>query len=229
MIRFTLLALSALLFVPALHAEDAKPDWKWEKDVARIEGYNEKAPKGAIVFVGSSSISSWGDLPTSFPGLTVLKRGFGGSVVADQIRALPRIVLPIAPKVVAYYCGDNNVTSAKSDPQVAVDGFVTWLDSLQEALPGTQVVYLAIKPSPSRKAAWPVAQEANKRIQAICEQRKGVVFADVATVLLTETGEMRPELYKPDALHMNAEGYALWIPVLDPLLKAGLAAADAAK
>lgn len=47
-------------------------------------------PKGGIVFAGSSSIRML-DIPTVFPGLKALNRGFGGSQI-------PEILTPHLPK-----------------------------------------------------------------------------------------------------------------------------------
>lgn len=196
------------------------PSWRFESAVAAIEARNADAPRGAVVFVGSSSVTGWWHLTRCFPGHSVLKRGFGGSSTPDQLKALPRIVLPIEPSVVAYYCGDNDLSRPERDPQRAVDGFVAWLDALHAALPATQVLYLAIKPSPARAAAWPTVQLANQRIAALCAERDGVTFVDVATPLLTAEGEMRPELYRDDRLHLNRAGYDQWIPVITAALDA---------
>lgn len=208
--------LATLLILAPLASEDGA--WRHEAAVAKIEARNADTPKGAIVFVGSSSIAGWGSLAKDLEGHTVVRRGFGGSNVADQLKAIDRIVVPIAPAVVAYYCGDNDITSATSDPQVPVDGFKAWVQRLHAALPGTHVLYLSIKPSPKRKAAWPQAQEANRQIKAYCESDPRLTFVDLGTCLLTEDGEMRPELYKEDQLHLQPAGYAEWTKVVKPVL-----------
>ena len=100
--------LATLLILAPLASEDGA--WRHEAAVAKIEARNADTPKGAIVFVGSSSIAGWGSLAKDLEGHTVVRRGFGGSNVADQLKAIDRIVVPIAPAVVAYYCGDNDIT-----------------------------------------------------------------------------------------------------------------------
>jgi hypothetical protein len=40
-------------------------------------------PKGGIIFTGSSSIRMWTSLKEDFPGLPVLNRGFGGSMIPE--------------------------------------------------------------------------------------------------------------------------------------------------
>ena len=66
------------------------------------------APKGAVLFVGSSSIKRW---PTAerFPNLTVINRGFGGSHIADVIHYFDQTVRKYAANVVVFYAGDNDL------------------------------------------------------------------------------------------------------------------------
>jgi lysophospholipase L1-like esterase len=37
--------------------------------------------------------------------------------------------------------------------------------------------------------------------------------------MLGPDGKPRKELFRPDGLHMNADGYALWIPILRPRIE----------
>ena len=53
--------------------------------------------KGGVVFVGSSTIVKWTTLEKDFPGLPIIKRGFGGSLLSDSVFYADRIVIPYAP------------------------------------------------------------------------------------------------------------------------------------
>ena len=64
-------------------------------------------------------------------------------------------------------------------------------------------------------------RQANARIEAWADETERVVYVDVATPMLGADGEPRPELFIADGLHMSAEGYALWITILKPVLLAG--------
>src|SRR4051794_27922204 len=108
------LGLAALLLALAVlpSAADEKSASKWESSVVAIEKrLKEKPPPAdAIFFAGSSSIVKW-DLPKSFPGLPVVKVGFGGSQLADSTHFAPRILLPFAPRAVVLYAGDNDLAA----------------------------------------------------------------------------------------------------------------------
>jgi hypothetical protein len=53
---------------------------KWESEIAAFERADRTAPppKGAILFIGSSSIRLWKTLASDFPDKQVINRGFGG-------------------------------------------------------------------------------------------------------------------------------------------------------
>ena len=172
-------------------------------------------PKDAVLFVGSSSIRLWKTLPQDFPGLKVINRGFGGSQVADSVRYADRIVLPYHPRVVVLYAGDNDLAAGKSPQQVLAD-FESFVGKVHTALPDTPVLYLSIKPSVARWHLIDKIREANRLIEQSAAAGSGgkVVYVDVFTPLLTPDGKPRPDLLVADGLHLNAEGYKLWTPIV---------------
>ncbi|MDX2197523.1 MAG: GDSL-type esterase/lipase family protein [Phycisphaerae bacterium] len=172
--------------------------------------------QGAVLFTGSSSIVGW-STATAFPELTVLNRGFGGSHLTDVTHYAPDVVFRYAPSVIVLYAGDNDIASGRSASAVA-DDFRALLRVLRAELPETPLVYLSIKPSPSRWALWPTAREANERIAEICRQDAKTRYVDVATPLLGADGTPRDELFLADRLHLSEAGYAAWNQQLRPVL-----------
>lgn len=185
-------------------------------------------PRQGIIFVGSSTIYCWAlELNTYFPDLPVWGYGFTGAKTPDILDAIPRLLVPCRPRVVAYYCGDNDLGYPQVAPQVAVDGFARFAGALRTALPATRLVYLSIKPSPSRLASWPNVTTANAAIKAYCATDPHLAFVDVATPMLDTHGAMRPELYEKDGLHMVGAGYQLWTAIVRPVLEKSFADATA--
>jgi len=45
------------------------------------------------------------------------------------------------------------------------------------------------------------------------------LYVDLTTVMLTPDGRLRPELYKPDRVHLNEAGHAIWKEHLAPLIE----------
>lgn len=235
LLGLTLLTLNAVESVPppTRPVDTDVPASKLELEVqALVKKFAAKPPPpGGIVCIGSSTFKHWWYLSRDLAPLPAINCGFGGSRVEDAIAAIPRLVLPFAPKVIAYYCGDNNMGSTSSDPKVPVQGFKDFVAAVRKDLPGVRIVYLSIKPSPHRWAVWPKVQQANAAVKTYCAADPGLTFLDIATPLLGADGKPRSELYDPDQLHLNKDGYALLVQLMKPVLEAAMAgeAAPAAK
>jgi lysophospholipase L1-like esterase len=200
-------------------ASGAVSNAAWAKDMddfAKQDAANPP-PQDAVLFIGSSSIRKWTSLAEDFSGTPVINRGFGGSEVRDSSFYADRIVVPYKPREVVFYAGDNDLNSGRSVQQVVDDTFA-FITRIRRDLPGVPVVYLSIKPSPSRAELLPQIRQANALIAQRCARLKDVQYVDVFTPMLTADGQLRPELFEADMLHMKPEGYALWTKLLKPYL-----------
>ena len=104
---------------------------------------------GGIVFVGSSTIRLWTTLAEDFAGLPVLNRGFGGSTFPEALHYLQPTVVRYQPRTVVVYEGDNDLAAGRTPQQVA-DDYRAFVRGVRDSLPNARIVFLAIKPSPSR-------------------------------------------------------------------------------
>ncbi len=193
----------------------------WEKAIIGFEEKDKKngmpAP-GGILFVGSSSIVKWATLPEDFPGIPVINRGFGGSQIQDSTFYANRIITPYQPRTIVFYAGDNDIADKLTIEQV-VGNFQTFVQKVRAVLPEVKILFLAIKPSPSRWHLESQMVAANKAIGDWMTTQKNMTLVDVHTPMLGEDGMPRPELYVSDRLHMNSEGYKIWTAILAPYLK----------
>jgi lysophospholipase L1-like esterase len=191
---------------------------KWEKDIAAFEARDKTnpPPKGAILFVGSSSIRFWKTLARDFPDKQVINRGFGGSEISDSIAFADRIIFPYQPRMVVLYAGNNDIALGKSPERVIAD-FKTFLKLMHRKLPQARIAYISIHPNMSR---WHLKDKVEVVNQAISEIKdKQLTFINVWPAMLGEDGKPRPELYMPDNLHLNAKGYELWTSIVKPYLE----------
>ena len=78
------------------------------------------------LFTGSSSIRKWTTLSTDFPEIQLLNRGFGGAHISDLIHYYPKLFPHYKPKRIILYCGENDLWSGKSYPQVLEDFQILW-------------------------------------------------------------------------------------------------------
>lgn len=202
-----------------LHAQANLNPKRWEQSIRNFETVDQRQPppKGAILFVGSSSIRLW-DLNKSFPDLTVINRGFGGSQIEDSVYYADRIIIPYEPKVIVLYAGDNDINAGKNPERVFSD-YKDFVKTVHAALPKTQIVYIAIKPSIARWHLVERMREANGRIQEFTERDGRLNYVDIDTPMIGEDGKPRKALFLKDGLHLNAEGYKLWTSLVMPYLQ----------
>ena len=218
--RLRLLALALGFAFTGVGAGFAAPE-KWSAAIAKFTQADATTPPPAhaVVFVGSSSIVKWTSLARDFPGVQTINRGFGGSELADSVFYADRIVLPYQPRIVVVYAGDNDLKAGKSPETVAAD-FKAFRTKIHAALPAARIVFIGIKPSPSR---WDIREKglkANALIAADCATApQRLAFLDIWQPMLGPDGLPRPELYVADKLHLTPAGYAVWTPLLAPLLK----------
>jgi lysophospholipase L1-like esterase len=220
--RFTWRAWAAVLLAGVLSFTtfaDSAPPSHWQPDIAAFVAADRAHPPapGGVLFIGSSSINYWKSLARDFPGIPVINRGFGGSAIPDSTYYADRIVWPYKPRLIVMYAGDNDINDGATPDQVLAS-FQAFVARSREGVPSVPVVYVSIKPSIARLALWPTMKQANDRIRAWAATQKDVRFVDIAPVMVDANGKPRPELFRPDGLHMEPAGYALWITALKPVL-----------
>lgn len=176
-------------------------------------------PQHAILFVGSSSFRKWTDVQSYFPGYTIINRGFGGSSLPDVIRYANDIILPYHPKQVVIYCGENDfAASDNTTASMVFERFKTLYAIIRSKMSDVQIVFVSIKPSPSRRKYWPKMMEANKLIKDFISTQQHAAFIDVYQPMLNSNNQPIPEIFESDSLHMNAKGYAIWQKLIEPYL-----------
>ena len=176
-------------------------------------------PPNAILFVGSSSFRKWTDVNSYFPGYSIINRGFGGSTFPDVIRYANDIIIPYHPRQVVIYCGDNDLASSDAITADSVfERFRVLFELIRKNLPGENIVYVSIKPSPSRARLKEKMEQANLLIQTYLSINTQTSFVDVYHKMLNPDGSMMTEIYEADNLHMNAKGYAIWQKAIQPYL-----------
>ncbi len=210
-------AWSAVGLFPASAATpNEKALQRWQSTLDAFAAADRlKAPiPGGVLFVGSSSIRLWDGLETAFgPAARIIKRGFGGSRLSDCASLASALITPYKPRLVVVYAGDNDLAEGAS-PQDVLASFDLLVKQVRETLPDTRIAYVSIKPSPSRQALMPQIREANALIKQRVDAIDNLDYIDIFSVMLDAQGNVRPELFREDSLHLNATGYALWRSVI---------------
>jgi hypothetical protein len=189
---------------------------RFAADILAFTTRDQNAPpsSGAVLCLGSSSLRFWHEeMGEDLQPLTLIPRGFGGSTMLDVLYYSYRIVVPYRPRAILLYEGDNDLEAGVS-PARFLATVQQFLEILHASLPETRVYILSVKPSPSRWRFWPQMKEANEMLQQMCAADSRLVYLDVATPMLGDGGQPRPEIFLRDKLHMNRQGYAIWTRVV---------------
>jgi len=210
---FLITFASVFAFVVSAQTYDRAKIWDAEINSLTEIDQKQTPPKDAVLFVGSSSMRLWKNLRTNFPQINVINRGFGGSRLEDVNFYFDRIIAPYNPKTIVLYAGENDVNDGIAPEKILAD-FQKFSKLVRAKFPKAKLLYVSLKPSPSR---WKLAdnfRKTNELIKNEIAKDKRAKFIDVWTLMLNEKGEPKDELFVADKLHMNEKGYAIWRDIL---------------
>lgn len=167
-------------------------------------------PANAIVLTGSSSIARWNDQASAaLAPLTVIPRGFGGSIMNDVLHYLDRVALAYEPRAILIYEGDND-TASRLSTELILGQLREIIAKIHATLPETRIHVLSVKPSVLRWGVWPQAQEVSAGYREIAAADPLVYYVDVATPFLNEDGSVKTDIFVRDNLHLNDVGNEIW-------------------
>ena len=152
--------------------------------------------------------------------LTVIPRGFGGSVMHDLLYYLDRTVLTYSPRAVLIYEGDNDTGRYHIPNDVIIEHVETGIDRIHESFPEARIYLLSVKPSIAREDYWPIAVSLNTQYQALAESDPRIHYIDVATPFMKADGTVRDDIFVEDNLHLNEKGYDIWAETIREVLMA---------
>ncbi|MEI7730932.1 MAG: SGNH/GDSL hydrolase family protein [Verrucomicrobiota bacterium] len=219
-ITFLWSLVGCLIVAPWLVARGAEHNFaKWEKDISAFEQKDHATPppKGAVLFIGSSTIRMWKTLAQDFPGQRVINRGFGGSEIVDSTHFAERIIFPYEPRMIFLRAGGNDINAGRSPEQVFAD-FKDFVAKLHAKLPATEIVFIGLCPSVKRWKNAEKEKTLNSLVAAYVQQTPLTKYIDTYAMSLGADGQPRPDLFIADQLHFNAAGYQLLAERVRPYL-----------
>lgn len=174
---------------------------------------------GKVLFIGSSSFTIWRDIQNYFPASSIINRGFGGSTLFDLNFYFNDIVPNYQPRQIVIYCGENDLASSDTiTSSIVLQRYQELHQRIRSLYPSIPLVYVSIKPSPSRWHLREKAKESNQLIKDFLAKEPRNSFVNVWDLMLNQEGVPNEKIFGSDRLHMNAEGYKIWKAALEPLL-----------
>lgn len=216
--RAVSLLVITLLCTSVIRSQGNIPFWK-EVQVFKQKDSVQFPAANQVLFIGSSSFTLWKDVQDYFPKHKILNRAFGGSTLVDLIRFRYDVIYPYQPKQIVIYCGENDFAASDTvTVGIVMQRFKALYQLIRAKYAGVPLLYVSMKPSPSRMHLLTKYKEANQQIAAFLKTDKKAAFADVFQPMLKADGTPLDDIFLKDNLHMNAKGYAIWKKVLEKLL-----------
>ncbi|UJR21410.1 hypothetical protein I4U23_024499 [Adineta vaga] len=192
----------------------------FENALLRFDRSLKDMKQQSIVFYGSSSIRYWSSLNNDFSHtrMNLINRGFGGSTLKQCYQQFKRIILPLEPRILFIYAGENDISSGETSANIHLI-FRQLISMIRRFFPSLPIAYISIKPSPSRFDKIQQVNQTNYLIQNDIQTMHHVSYIDIFNEMLTADGKPRKELFIEDNLHMNEQGYAIWTRAVNNYLQ----------
>jgi len=211
---FKKIVFAITLFL-SIHSSAQKVPFYGDIQAFKKEDSLKTPIKNPVLFVGSSSFTKWTHLQQDFPSVPLINRGFGGSTLLDVIRFQNEVIFKYHAQKIVIYCGENDIASSeKVTPNEVFNRFKTLYKNIRKQEPNVPIIYISIKPSPSR---WQMKErqiETNKLIENYINKNHNIIFVNIWDKMLDANGNPKEDIFGPDRLHMNEKGYQIWIDTL---------------
>lgn len=177
-----------------------------------------------IVFLGNS-ITDGGEWAELFNNRHVKNRGISGDR-ADWLLDRIDTIISGHPKKLFLMIGTNDLAGGVA-PQTVAGNIEKLLDRFAAESPWTKVYVQSILPVngvdidskfKGHVSKGPEIIEANKLIEALCVDRKNVLYIDLYSVFVDEKGTL-DKRYTNDGLHLMGEGYLAWKAAIEKLVR----------
>lgn len=175
--------------------------------------------QGGIVFFGDSITAGnqWGEF---FPGKTIKNRGIGSEPAYRMVERLNSVV-NIHPEKFFIMAGINDLSEGRTVDEV-VESFSSILNTMSQQSPDTKVFIQSVLPVNKLKFNPTIAT--NEQIASLnsklaeLSKEYNATFINLYPLFLDGNQQLN-EKYTFDGLHVNGEGYAIWINQIKELVE----------
>jgi lysophospholipase L1-like esterase len=178
----------------------------------------EPMAKGRIIFLGNS-ITEFGDWKALLGDSTVVNRGIAGDITYGILRRLEEVVRR-EPSKLFLEAGINDIAKNVSPATIARRISVI-VATVRRGSPRRPVYVISVLPTNDAvKNEYPDVFNKNDRVEAVNvllranAVREQYIYVDLHRELRDAKGKLDVRYAESDGLHLNAEGYRVWIKLL---------------
>jgi len=188
----------------------------WARDHAQWKA-TASNDVGAVVFLGDSITEGWSTLAEDFPKLKVANRGIGGDITSGVLYRLKADVLSLNPAAIVLLIGTNDVGDG-ADGEDAAENIRLILLAIKSYNPKLKVIVCKVMPRSDHPNFTEKIQKANALVEQFVKSEPNFALCDTWGIYADEKGNPNPVDFRPDHLHLNAAGYAVWKKALEPVI-----------
>ena len=170
----------------------------------------DTAGEHTVFFIGSSSIRKWKSLPDDLKPLQAVNRGFGGATLGEVLYYRNELIFDPKPEKIVLYAGENDISAENMTVEQVFQLYKLLVDLIHAKMPDVSVMYLSQKPSPARYSDWPDFKKLNKMISDHASGHPYLHYLDISKLMLDKNEQVIKDIFLPDRLHLNRNGYDLW-------------------
>ncbi len=213
-----LMLLGSALFSPSIftklrqHFTAAGVDAYVASELKKKLADDAKVTDQAVVFLGDSITH---DLATESVIDNSVNYGIGGMTSAQLLSALPAYQSLYRAKAIVLMIGINDWGHGISE------GLMDRLKVIESTLPsGKPLVWNSIMPAGGNPSRMDEIAATNELIRTLCSSRPSCIYVDTWKFLASPDGKRLDNFYA-DSLHLNGDGYQLWISALRQAMQLG--------
>jgi beta-glucosidase len=198
--------------------------WWLPRHLQKLEEIKAKNNE-QVIFIGDSITQGWerdgfNVWNHNYAKYNAVALGFGGDRTENVLWRLQHgEVDGLNPKVAVLMFGTNNTGHRQEKPELTTAGIKRNIDELQQRLPNTKILLLAVFPRDEKPDGE--LRQINNGVNAIISgfaDSKKIFFLDINQSFLDANGVLSKTIM-PDLLHPNEHGYEIWAKAMEPTLK----------
>ena len=212
-----------LALTPAPLQEEWAVEWWMPRHEQKLAEDGRESAK--ILLIGDSITHGWENTGKDiweeyFGDYSTYNIGYSGDRTENVLWRFEHGEIDgVNPKLAIVMIGTNNTGHRQDAPECTAKGVELIVDQLNQKLPGTAILLLAIFP----RDATPEGEmrqlntKINERIKEL-DGRENVSFLNINSAFLDEKGNLAEDIM-PDLLHPNEDGYRIWAKAMKPAIE----------
>ncbi|MCB0282696.1 MAG: hypothetical protein KDF60_08975 [Calditrichaeota bacterium] len=184
----------------------------WQQRFAVFNAELQEIAKEAVVFLGDS-ITEQFPIKKFFPDFTIINRGISGDHIDGVIERIDSSVFKLQPHKLFLMIGINDIGEKRSSSYMFMQ-YEALFAVLNKNLIRCDLYVYSLLPVGSERGTQTIEQikEINIFLKEYCETHE-LSFIDLFD-LYTDSYGFLDKAYSDDGLHLNENGYKVWVQVL---------------